>query len=66
LYGSTVVNNGTVVWDGGTSIATATPLYNNGHLAGRTDDQFYNGSGGNPTFYNYGTFTKSPPRGDNV
>jgi hypothetical protein len=64
FYGSTVVNNGTVAWGGGTLYCNnTTVITNNGTWLAQTDDQIYNGSGGSPTFYNYGSFTKSPTTG---
>ena len=64
LYGSTIVNNGTVAWDGGTLyFNNGTIVTNNGTWLAETDDQIYNPYSGAPPFYNNGTFTKSPTTG---
>ncbi|HEV7926591.1 MAG TPA: Ig-like domain-containing protein, partial [Verrucomicrobiae bacterium] len=64
LYGSTLVNNGTLAWDGGTIYFNqSTVVTNNGSWLAETDDGIYNGSGNAPVFYNRGIFTKSPTTG---
>ena len=64
LYGSTVVNNGTVAWSGGVIYFNAgTIVTNNGTWLAQSDSQIYNPNGGSPTFYNNGSFTKSPTTG---
>lgn len=61
---STVVNNGTVAWDGGTlSCESGTVITNNGTWEAETDDYLYNPYGGTLPFYNYGLFVKSPTTG---
>ena len=62
MYNATIVNNGTVVWDGGTLYGNQnTGITNNGTWQAETDDTFY--GNGVFTFYNNGIFTKSPSAG---
>ncbi len=62
MYNATIVNNGTVVWDGGTLYGNQnTGITNNGTWQAETDDTFY--GNGVFTFYNNGIFTKSPSTG---
>ncbi len=65
VYSSTVINNGTVVWNGGTiECNSGTVITNNGTWEAQTDDYLYDPYGGPPaSFYNYGTFVKSPTTG---
>ncbi|MGA2747428.1 MAG: hypothetical protein ABSG59_01520, partial [Verrucomicrobiota bacterium] len=64
FYSSTVVNNGTVAWDGGTLYCnSASTITNNGAWLAETDDYLYNPYGGSAEFYNNGIFTKSPTTG---
>ena len=57
-----MVNNGVLVWDGGTLYGNQnTVITNNGTWLAETDDSFY--GNGVFTFYNNGIFTKSPTTG---
>src|SRR5579872_2043164 len=60
MPGSSLVNNGTVVWSAGQIRGDSNmAITNNGAWLVQTDNQINNAYGGTPNFYNNGTLTKT-------